>query len=399
MYLKWMFGDGVDRARTVRKVRIMHIKKILEEMINQGGSDLHLKAGLPPVVRVDGKLQHLSLERPSPKDLEDIASQILSPSQKERFTKTREVDFAFGVSGLARFRANFYVQRGSIAMVFRHVPVNIQSVDQLGLPVVLKEIAMKPRGLIFVTGTVGSGKSTTLTSLVNEINKTANKNIITIEDPIEFLHHDEKSIINQREIGSDTSSFHEALRHILRQDPDVILIGEIRDALTMEIALMAADTGHLVFSTLHTVDATQTINRVISFFPPHQHQEIRYLLGATLVSVIAQRLIPLQGGKGRVPAVEVMVVTSTIREYIIDPDKTPLITQAIREGVSSHGMQSFDQSLMKLLSDGKISMEEALKNSSNPHEFSLRLKGIQATSDKTWETFEGAGKGGSASDF
>ena len=377
----------------------MHIKKILEEMINQGGSDLHLKAGLPPVVRVDGKLQHLSLERPSPKDLEEIASQILSPSQKERFTKTREVDFAFGVSGLARFRANFYVQRGSIAMVFRHVPVNIKSIEELSLPVALKDIALKARGLIFVTGTVGSGKSTTLTAMVNEINKTANKNIITIEDPIEFLHHDEKSIINQREIGSDTSSFHEALRHILRQDPDVILIGEIRDALTMEIALMAADTGHLVFSTLHTVDATQTINRVISFFPPHQHQEIRYLLGATLVAVIAQRLIPLNEGKGRVPAVEVMVVTSTIREYIIDPDKTPLITQAIREGVSAHGMQSFDQSLMKLLSDGQISMEEALKNSSNPHEFSLRLKGIQATSDKTWETFEGAGKGGPASDF
>jgi twitching motility protein PilT len=377
----------------------MHIKKILEEMINQGGSDLHLKAGLPPVVRVDGKLQHLSLERPSPKDLEEIASQILTPSQKDRFTKTREVDFAFGVSGLARFRANFYVQRGSIAMVFRHVPVNIKSVDELALPVVLKDLALKPRGLIFVTGTVGSGKSTTLTAMVNEINKTANKNIITIEDPIEFLHHDEKSIINQREIGSDTSSFHEALRHILRQDPDVILIGEIRDALTMEIALMAADTGHLVFSTLHTVDATQTINRVISFFPPHQHQEIRYLLGATLVAVVAQRLIPIKEGKGRVPAVEVMIVTSSIREYIIDPEKTPLITQAIREGVSSHGMQSFDQSLMKLLSDGKISMEEALKNSSNPHEFSLRLKGIQATSDKTWETFEGAGKGGPAGDF
>jgi len=377
----------------------MHIKKILEEMINQGGSDLHLKAGLPPVVRVDGKLQHLSLERPSPKDLEEIASQILTPSQKDRFTKTREVDFAFGVSGLARFRANFYVQRGSIAMVFRHVPVDIKSVDELGLPAVLKELALKPRGLIFVTGTVGSGKSTTLTAMVNEINKTTNKNIITIEDPIEFLHHDEKSIINQREIGSDTSSFHEALRHILRQDPDVILIGEIRDALTMEIALMAADTGHLVFSTLHTVDATQTINRVISFFPPHQHQEIRYLLGATLVAVVAQRLIPIKEGKGRTPAVEVMIVTSSIREYIIDPEKTPLITQAIREGVSSHGMQSFDQSLMKLLSDGKITMEEALKNSSNPHEFSLRLKGIQATSDKTWETFEGAGKGGSAGDF
>jgi twitching motility protein PilT len=388
-----------EPGRHARKVHEMTIKKILEEMINQGASDLHLKAGLPPVARIDGKLRHLGLERPSPKDLEDIASQILTSSQKERFTKTREVDFAFGVSGLARFRANFYVQRGSIAMVFRHVPVHIRSVDELSLPAVLKELALRSRGLIFVTGTVGSGKSTTLTAMVNEINQTTNKNIITIEDPIEFLHHDEKSIINQREIGSDTSSFHEALRHILRQDPDVILIGEIRDALTMEIALMAADTGHLVLTTLHTVDATQTINRVISFFPPHQHQEIRYLLGATLQAVVAQRLIPLREGKGRVPAVEVMVVTSSIREYIIDPDKTPLISQAIREGVSSHGMQSFDQSLMKLLTDDKISMEEALKSSSNPHEFSLRLKGIQATSDKTWETFEGAAKSGSASEL
>jgi twitching motility protein PilT len=377
----------------------MNIKKALEEMINQGASDLHLKAGLPPVVRVDGTLKHLSSERPSPKDLEDVASQILTPAQKERFTKSREVDFAFGVAGLARFRANFYVQRGSIAMVFRHVPVNIRGIDELKLPTVLKELALRKRGLIFVTGTVGSGKSTTLAAMVSEINKTANKNIITVEDPIEFLHHDEKSIINQREIGSDTSSFHEALRHILRQDPDVILVGEIRDALTMEIALMAADTGHLVLSTLHTTDAMQTINRVISFFPPHQHQEIRYLLAATLQSVIAQRLIPLKEGKGRTPAVEVMIVTSTIREYIIEPEKTPLITQAIREGVSSHGMQSFDQSLMKLFADGSISMEEALKNSSNPHEFSLRLKGIQATSDKTWESFEGAEKTATPSDF
>jgi twitching motility protein PilT len=387
------------RYRFLRKGNSMNIKKTLEDMINQGASDLHLKAGLPPVARVDGKLRHLSADRPSPKDLEEVANQILTPSQKERFTKSREVDFAFGVSGLARFRANFYVQRGSIAMVFRHVPVNIKSVDELTLPVVLKELALRPRGLIFVTGTVGSGKSTTLASMVSEINKTANKNIITIEDPIEFLHHDEKSIINQREIGSDTSSFHEALRHILRQDPDVILIGEIRDALTMEIALMAADTGHLVLSTLHTVDATQTINRVISFFPPHQHQEIRYLLAATLQSVIAQRLIPVKEGKGRTPAVEVMIVTSAIREYIIDPEKTPLIAQAIREGVSSHGMQSFDQSLMKLLTEGRISMEEALKNSSNPHEFSLRLKGIQATSDKTWDSFEEAKKTGTPSDF
>ena len=377
----------------------MNIKKILEGVIAQGASDLHLKAGIPPVIRVDGRLRHLDFNRPKPKELEEIADQILTPPQQERFRRTREVDFAFGVSGLARFRANFYVQRGSIAMVFRHVPVEIKSVDDLGLPAIIKELALKQRGLIFVTGTVGSGKSTTLAAMVREINHQANKNVITIEDPIEFLHHDEKSIINQREIGSDTSSFHEALRHILRQDPDVILVGEIRDALTMEIALMAADTGHLVLTTLHTTDATQTINRVISFFPPHQHQEIRYLLSSTLQSVIAQRLIPIKEGKGRVAAVEVMIVTSSIREYIIDPEKQPLIQQAIKEGVSSHGMQSFDQSLMKLISEGRISMEEALKNSSNPHEFSLRLKGIQATSDKTWEHFEKVESSSAAEDI
>ena len=376
----------------------MNIKKILEKMIAQKGSDLHLKAGLQPVIRVDGKLTHLDFQRPSPKDMEAIADQILTPAQKDKFRRTKEVDFAFGVAGLARFRANFYIQRGSIAMVFRHVPVEIKEIDELSLPDSIKELALKQRGLIFVTGTVGSGKSTTLAAMIKEINKKANKNIITIEDPIEFLHHDEKSLINQREIGTDTTSFHEALRHILRQDPDVILIGEIRDALTMEIALMAADTGHLVLSTLHTVDATQTINRVISFFPPHQHQEIRYLLSATLQAVVAQRLIPMKGG-GRIPAVEVMVVTSTVREYIIDPVKTPLIQQAIKEGVTSHSMQSFDQSLMQLFTEGAITIEEALKNSSNPNEFSLRMKGIQATSDKTWDDFEDVESTGAASDI
>lgn len=366
----------------------MKIKSILEETIARKASDLHLKAGIPPVVRIDGKLTKLDFDKPTTKDMQDIADQILSPGQRKKFMEEKEVDFAFGVPGLARFRANFYVQRGSIAMVFRHVPVKIFSIEELLLPPVIKKLAMSERGLIFVTGTVGSGKSTTLAAMVREINEVTNKNIITVEDPIEFLHHDKKSIVNQREIGNDTQSFHEALRHILRQDPDVILVGEIRDAETMEIALKAADTGHLVLSTLHTMDATQTINRVISFFPPHQHQEIRYLLATTLRSVISQRLIPLAGKVGRAPAVEVMVVTSAIREYIIDPEKQELIKQAIKEGVSSYEMQSFDQSLMKLLTEGMISKEEALRHSSNPHEFELRLKGIQSASDNSWDQFE-----------
>ena len=372
----------------------MKIKNILESVIDSKASDLHLKAGIPPVIRVDGRLQRLDFKSPSPEDMEDIAGQILTPEQKKMFMEEKEVDFAFGVSGLARFRANFYVQRGSIAMVFRHVPVKIMSLEELMIPDVVKELSHRKRGLIFVTGTVGSGKSTTLAAMVKEINETSSKNVITIEDPIEFLHHDKKSIINQREIGNDTKTFHEALRHVLRQDPDVILIGEIRDAVTMEIALKAADTGHLVLSTLHTIDATQTINRVISFFPPHQHQEIRYLMATTLQSVISQRLVPLKEGHGRAPAVEVMVVTAAIRDYIKDPEKTPLIKQAIKEGVSSYGMQSFDQSLMKLLTEGLISKEQALKNSTNSHEFELRLKGVQSASDKSWEKFEGAEAGG-----
>ena len=372
----------------------MKIKNILESVIKSKASDLHLKAGIPPVIRVDGKLQRLDFKSPSTEDMEDIAGQILTPEQKKMFMEEKEVDFAFGVSGLARFRANFYVQRGSIAMVFRHVPVKIMSLEELMIPDVVKELSHRKRGLIFVTGTVGSGKSTTLAAMVKEINETSSKNVITIEDPIEFLHHDKKSIINQREIGNDTKTFHEALRHVLRQDPDVILIGEIRDTVTMEIALKAADTGHLVLSTLHTIDATQTINRVISFFPPHQHQEIRYLMATTLQSVISQRLVPLKEGHGRAPAVEVMVVTAAIRDYIKDPEKTPLIKQAIKEGVSSYGMQSFDQSLMKLLTEGLISKEQALKNSTNSHEFELRLKGVQSASDKSWEKFEGAEAGG-----
>ncbi len=368
----------------------MNIKVLLEKMIEVGASDLHIKPGIPPVVRVNGKLQRTNFPAPTPREMEEVARKILTPLQREKFESTREVDFAFGVTGLARFRANFYVQRSSIVMVFRHVPVTIKRVEELTLPPVITELALRPRGLILVTGTVGSGKSTTLAAMLSAVNQNLNASIITIEDPIEFLHRDDKSIVNQREVGSDTASFHEALRHILRQDPNVIMVGEIRDAETMEIALKAADTGHLVLSTLHTVDAPQTINRIISFFPPHHHQEIRYLLASTLQAVISQRLVRRADGAGRVPAVEVLVTTGTVRECIVNPDKTPLLHQVMREGVTTHQMQTFDQALMKLYQDGIITLDDALRASSKPHELTLRLKGIQATSDQSWKSFESA---------
>jgi twitching motility protein PilT len=366
----------------------MNIKTLLEKMIELGASDLHIKPGIPPVVRVNGVLQRTNFPAPTPKEMEEVARKVLTPLQREKFESTREVDFAFGVTGLARFRANFYVQRSSIAMVFRHVPVVIQTVEELGLPPVIRNLALKPRGLILVTGTVGSGKSTTMAAMIQAINQTMNSSIITIEDPIEFLHRDDKSIINQREVGSDTSSFNEALRHILRQDPNVIMIGEIRDVETMEIALKAADTGHLVLSTLHTIDAPQTINRIISFFPPHSHQEVRYLLASTLQGVISQRLIRSADASARVPAVEILVSNGTVRDCVINPEKTPLLHQVMRESVTSHSMQTFDQALMKLYQDGTITLDDALRASSKPHELTLRLKGIQATSDQSWKQFE-----------
>jgi len=366
----------------------MNIKAMLEHMIELGASDLHVKPGIPPVIRVNGQLQRTTFPAPTPKEMEEVARKVLTPLQREKFENTREVDFAFGVSGLARFRANFYIQRSSIAMVYRHVPVRIQTVDELGLPPVIVELAKRPRGLILVTGTVGSGKSTTMAAMIQAINQTLNAAIITIEDPIEFLHRDDKSIINQREVGSDTSSFNEALRHILRQDPNVIMVGEIRDAETMEIALKAADTGHLVLSTLHTIDGPQTINRIISFFPPHHHQEIRYLLASTLQGVISQRLVRKADGSGRAAAVEVLVTSGTVRDCIINPEKTPLLHQTMREAVNTHSMQTFDQALMKLYQQGVISLDDALRASTKPHELTLRLKGIQATSDTTWKGFE-----------
>jgi twitching motility protein PilT len=366
----------------------MDIKQVLQVMIDREASDLHLKVASPPVLRINGTLIESDFPSPTVQELIAVAQQVLTPAQREIFESTREIDFAFGVPGLARFRANFYVQRGSIAMAFRHVPVEIKSLDELHLPSVIHDLARQPRGLILVTGTVGCGKSTTLASIVDIINTESASHVITVEDPIEFLHRDKKSIISQREVGSDTGTYAEALRHILRQDPDVILIGEIRDLDTMKVALTAADTGHLVLSTLHTIDATQTVNRIISFFPLHQHQDVRFMLASTLQAVISQRLVADPMGDCRYPAAEIMINTATVKEYIRDPEKTVMIRQAIQEGFVQYQMQTFDQSLMQLYRESKISLEAATHASSNPHEFMLRIKGIQASSDTTWDHFE-----------
>ena len=372
----------------------MNLKQILEEMMQRRASDLHLKVGTPPTIRVDGHLCALEHPAPMQKDLDAIADQVLTPKQRKIYDEQREVDFAFGVPGLARFRANFYQQRGTMAMAIRQVPLGVPSIEELNLPPIAEELAHRQRGLVLVTGTVGSGKSTTLASMVDVINRAEARSIITIEDPVEFLHRDDKAIISQREVGLDTGSFHDGLKHILRQDPDVILLGEIRDKDMMSIGLMAADTGHLVFSTLHTVDAAQTINRVLSFYPPHEHGEIRFLLASTLQAVVSLRLIPHASGTGRVPACEVMIATATIKEYILDAEKTFLIRTAMREGTGQYGMQTFDQSLMSLYTGGLITLEDALRNSTNPSELELRVRGVHATSDKTWEQFEqGASSG------
>jgi len=357
-------------------------------MIESGASDLHLKVGTRPQIRVDGELRMTEDPPPTTADLEDILNKVLIPEQKTQFENEREIDFAFGVPGLARFRANFYFQRGTVAMVVRYVPLGVPAIEDLNLPTVVADLALEPRGLILVTGTVGSGKSTTLAAMIDNVNRRVPRSVITVEDPIEFLHRDDKSMISQREVGLDTLDYFGALKHILRQDPDVILLGEIRDQDTMSIALMAADTGHLVLSTLHTTDAPQTVNRILSFYPPHQHSEIRFLLASTLQAVISQRLVPKAGGVGRVPAAEVMLATAAIQDYLLSPEKTLLIKSAIQEGAQQYGMQTFDQSLMQLYTEGLITYEDALQTSSNPSELELRIRGIHASSDQSWEAFE-----------
>ncbi len=370
----------------------MNIKPLLEEMKTLGASDLHLKVGSPPIYRIDGELRRVAMEPLTFDDVEAIVRENITKDREKRLLEEEnQVDFAISLPGVARFRANVHRQRGSLAMTFRIVPYIIPSLEALNLPPILRELSLRPRGLVLVTGTVGSGKSTSLASMIDVINSTKNVKVITIEDPIEFLHTDKKGLIIQREVGTDANSFGSALKHILRQDPNVILIGEIRDQETMSIALTAANTGHLVLTTLHTIDATQTINRIISFFPIHQHQEVRFLLASCLMSVISLRLVRRADEHGRVPAVEVMITTAAIREYLMDAEKLHLIKTAISEGVVEYGMQSFDQALMKLYKEGTITFEEAMHNCSNPTEFDLRVRGIEATTDNTWSLFEGGG--------
>ena len=368
----------------------MELNEILSVGLKSNASDIHLKAGLPPIYRIDGTLRPLpKAPRISPERTEQISQQIMNDLQRERFEKTREVDLAYGVPGLGRFRVNIFSQRGSISMVFRAIPFDIKSVDDLLLPPVVKKLGMAGRGLILVTGATGSGKSTTLAAMLDYVNANRKTHIVTIEDPIEFLHRDKKSIINQREIGSDTEGFQVALKSALRQDPDVILVGEMRDYETIETALMAAETGHVVLSTLHTVDATETVNRIISVFPPFQQRQIRIQLAAVLKGVISMRLVPRADGKGRVPAVEVLVSTARVRQMIDDKDQTKSLPDAIQKGYESYGMQTFDQSLMALLKNKLITYEEALRQATNPDDFKLKVSGISSTSDLSWDAFAG----------
>ena len=353
------------------------IDDLLRVATSHGASDLHLKVGSFPVMRIGGELHPISdAPRVKQEDALDMAFAMMSNRQKQRFKEASEVDIGYGVSGLGRFRANIFQQRGSVSIVLRVIPEQTRNTTELGLPPVIDKIAGERRGLILVTGSTGSGKSTTLAAMIDRINAMRSGHIVTIEDPIEFLHKDKLSFVTQREVDVDTRSFSEALRGALRQDPDVILVGEMRDYETIETALMAAETGHLVLSTLHTLDATETITRIVSCFPSHQQKSVRIQLAGILKGVISMRLVRAAKGAGRVPAVEVMVSTGLIRDYIVNEEKTYLIREAIAAGTSQYGMQTFDQSLFNLFQSGLISLEEAIHNASNADEFKMRVSGI-----------------------
>jgi twitching motility protein PilT len=360
----------------------MTLKQMLVEMLNRKASDLHIRVGIRPHLRVNGALEQIATDPVTIDQLDQITSQILNEKQRERFSRKNEMDLALSVAKLGRFRINLFRQRGTSGIAIRAVSTQVPPFEELNLPPRIKKLCSEHRGLIVITGTTGSGKSTTLATMIEEINSTSGVNILTAEDPIEYIYRDKQAIISQREVGGDTESFASALRHSFRQDPDVILIGEVRDLETMSIALTAADTGHLVLTTLHTLNVVETITRIISFFPPHQHQQIRLLLAGTLKAVVCQRLLRRADMPGRVPAVELMINSGAMKECILDPDKTVDIPDLMESGNVQYGMQTFDQSIMKLHKQGMISFEEAMASATNPDDLDLRLKGITGAADR-----------------
>jgi twitching motility protein PilT len=367
----------------------MNIDELLKIAIEHDASDLHLKSGNFPIIRIHGKLNTLtSYPKLSPETTRQLAEQITNDYQKEQLKEEHDIDLAYSLPGFGRFRGSIYQQRGSYGIVLRIIPLEVAPIKELNLPKVIEDIAEETRGLVLVTGTTGSGKTTTLASMINHINERRKENIITIEDPIEYLHRDKKSMISQREVGVDVSSFARGLRSSLREDPDIILVGEMRDRDTIDTALLAAETGHLVLSTLHTTDAPETINRIVSIFPPFQQRQVRLQLASITKAVISMRLIPRKDGKGRVPAVEVMINTPYISDCINDREKTGLIRDAISSGVSQYKMQSFDQSIYYLYTEGFISYEQGLKYSSSPDNFKLRVMGIRSSQDVAIEDME-----------
>jgi twitching motility protein PilT len=353
-----------------------YLEELVSKLVQLEGSDLHLKTGAPPMVRVRGLLEPLEgYEILCSVDTEDVLKGIIPEKLVEEFEEEGEADFAHQVAGVGRFRVNAFRQRGSVSIVMRFVPFGVPRLEDLNLPPVVADLANEERGIILVTGTTGSGKSTTLAAMLDLVNRNQPKHIVTVEDPIEFLHRDDKSIINQREVGVDTASYTRALKRVLRQDPDIILIGEIRDSESAQIALSAAETGHLVLSTLHTLDATETINRMIDLFPPHERVQVRVMLAGTLRGIIGQRLIRTKDGKGRAAVCEVMVATGRIRDFIVDAEQTAQIQTAIAEG-EYYGMQTFDQALLKLVEEDRVSYEEALQVASRPQDFRLMVQSL-----------------------
>ncbi len=366
----------------------------LRLVVETEASDLHLKVPAHPMVRRHGKLESLPDSEPLAPDVTEgaLRSMLTDGAKLQEFADENEVDFSYAVPGLARFRVNAFRQRGSISIVARAIPFTIRTVEELLLPPVINELADEERGIVLLTGTTGSGKSTTLAAMIDRINTTARKHIVTIEDPVEFLHRDKSSIINQREVGEDTGSFKRALRRVLRQDPDVILVGEMRDEETVRTALSAAETGHLVLSTVHTVDAAETVNRIIDFFPQAEQRQARAMLGGTLKGVISQRLVPTPDGDGRVATCEILRMTGRVRDMILNPDETGKLPEVISEG-AYYGMQTFDQALLGHVQKGYVSMEDALKASTHPHDFKLLVSSDGQRSTSVDQVFAEAGAG------